>query len=65
MPKRIDFKGVVFAPIAGYSDVGMRRLCAMRGADMTVTEMISAKGLVCGGDKTEDLLHTTDSERIK
>ncbi|MDE7079071.1 MAG: tRNA-dihydrouridine synthase family protein [Clostridia bacterium] len=65
MPKRIDFKGVVFAPIAGYSDVGMRRLCAMRGADMTVTEMISAKGLVYGSDKTEDLLHTTDSEKIK
>ncbi|MDE5990478.1 MAG: tRNA-dihydrouridine synthase family protein, partial [Clostridia bacterium] len=44
---------------------GMRRLCAMRGADMTVTEMISAKGLVYGSDKTEDLLHTTDSEKIK
>ncbi|MDE6757794.1 MAG: tRNA-dihydrouridine synthase family protein [Clostridia bacterium] len=43
----------------------MRRLCAMRGADMTVTEMISAKGLVYGSDKTEDLLHTTDSEKIK
>ena len=65
MHKRIDFKVIVFAPIAGYSDVGMRKVCAMRGADMTYTEMISAKGLVYGSDKTEDLLHTTDSEKIK
>lgn len=63
--KSIDFKGLVLAPIAGYSDVGLRKVCAQRGADMTVTEMISAKGLVYGSEKTEDLLHTTDSERVK
>lgn len=63
--KEIKFQGVVFAPIAGYSDVGLRKVCAMRGADMTYTEMISAKGLIYGSDKTEDLLHTTDSEKIK
>ncbi|MDE5549280.1 MAG: tRNA dihydrouridine synthase DusB [Clostridia bacterium] len=65
MQQRIDFKGVVFAPIAGYSDVGMRKVCAMRRADLTYTEMISAKGLVYGSDKTADLLHTTDSEKVK
>lgn len=65
MQQKIDFKGVVFAPIAGYSDVGARRVSAMRGADMTYTEMISAKGLVYGSEKTEDLLHTTDEEKIK
>ncbi|MDE7215428.1 MAG: tRNA-dihydrouridine synthase family protein [Clostridia bacterium] len=65
MLKDVKFQGVVFAPIAGYSDVGMRNVCAMRGADMTFTEMISAKGLVYGSDKTEDLLRTTDSEKIK
>lgn len=65
MRQKIEFKGVVFAPIAGYSDVGARKVCAMRGADMTYTEMISAKGLVYGSEKTEDLLNTTDDEKIK
>lgn len=62
---KVEFKGVVFAPIAGYSDVGLRKVCAKRGADITYTEMISAKGLVYGSDKTEDLLHTTDYEKVK
>lgn len=63
---KVDFcHKTVLAPIAGYSDVGFRKVCAMRGADMTYTEMISAKGLVYGSDKTEDLLHTTFSEKIK
>ncbi len=65
MRQKIDFSAVAFAPVAGYSDVGLRRVCAKRGADITYTEMISAKGLVYGSDKTEDLLHTTDDERIK
>lgn len=55
----------VLAPIAGYSDVGFRRLCAEAGAALTYTEMISAKGLVYGSAKTEDLLHTTDAEKVK
>lgn len=65
MPQKVEFKGVVFAPIAGYSDVGARKVSAMRGADMTYTEMVSAKGLVYGSEKTEDLLRTTDSEKVK
>ena len=41
---KVDFRGkTVLAPIAGYSDVGLRRVCAERGADMTYTEMISAE----------------------
>lgn len=55
----------VLAPIAGFSDVGFRRLCARAGAALTYTEMISAKGLVYGSSKTEDLLHTTDAEKVK
>lgn len=65
MQQSIEFKGAVFAPVAGYSDVGARKVCAMRGADMTYTEMVSAKGLVYGSEKTEDLLRTTDSETVK
>ncbi len=63
--KEIKFEGLLLAPIAGYSDVGLRKVCSQRGADITYTEMISAKGLVYGSDKTEDLLHTTDSEKTK
>jgi len=65
LSQSVEFKGVVFAPIAGYSDVGARKVSAMRGADMTYTEMVSAKGLVYGSEKTQDLLRTTDSEKVK
>lgn len=54
----------VFAPIAGYSDVGLRSLCAQAGAGLTYTEMVSAKGLIYGNEHTEDLLHTTANERV-
>lgn len=55
----------VLAPIAGYSDVGFRKVCADMGAGLTYTEMISAKGLAYGSEKTEELLYTTDSEKLK
>lgn len=54
----------LFAPIAGYSDVGLRSLCAEAGAGLTYTEMVSAKGLIYGNEHTEDLLHTTVRERV-
>lgn len=53
----------VFAPVAGYSDVGLRALCAEAGAALTYTEMVSAKGLIYGNEHTEDLLHTTGFEK--
>lgn len=40
----------VLAPMAGYSDAPMRQLCAEAGALWTVSEMISARGLVEGGE---------------
>ncbi len=55
----------VLAPIAGYSDVGFREICAQAGAGLTYTEMVSAKGLCFASDKTKELLHTTESEKIK
>lgn len=62
----IELNGnAVLAPLAGYSDVGMRRVCARMGAALTYTEMISAKGLVYGSERTEDLLHTTADEKVK
>lgn len=57
--------GAYLAPIAGYTDVGFRAVCAMCGADVTYTEMVSAKGLCYDSARTADLLYTTDSEGIK
>lgn len=55
----------VFAPIAGFSEVGLRALCAELGAGLTYTEMVSANGLMYGNEHTEDLLHTTEYEKVK
>lgn len=56
---------ILLAPIAGYTDVGFRKVCAMCGAALTYTEMISAKGLFYNGEKTIELLNTTPQEEIK
>ncbi len=47
---------IVFAPIAGFSEVGFRYMCAKYGAGLTYTELISAKGLCYGNKGTEELL---------
>lgn len=54
---------LLLAPIAGYSDVGLRFLAKKYGAGLTFTEMVSAKALCYKNKKTEDLLITTDVER--
>lgn len=54
---------LLFAPIAGFSEVGFRHLCAKYGAGLTYTELVSAKGLVYGNKGTEELLATTDIEK--
>lgn len=50
------------APLAGYGDVAFRRLCRDFGASLTVSEMVSAKGLVYGGEKTASLLTVAPNE---
>ena len=51
---------LLFAPIAGFSEVGFRHLCAKYGAGLTFTELVSAKGLVYGNKGSDELLVTTD-----
>ena len=46
---------VCLAPMAGFSDRTFRLLCRERGADLVTSEMISAKGLLYGSDKTRSL----------
>nr|WP_261663115.1 tRNA-dihydrouridine synthase family protein [Deinococcus sp. Marseille-Q6407] len=43
---RLSRPGAVLAPMAGYSDAPMRQLAAEQGALWTVSEMISARGLM-------------------
>lgn len=62
--KDINITGAVLAPMAGFTDVGFRDLAAMYGAGLTVTEMVSAKGMVYGNEKTRELLAIGENENI-
>ena len=55
---------VLLAPMAGVSDVAMRTLCSEQGADLTFTEMVSAKGLSYANEKTRHLLDLAEGERV-
>ncbi len=53
---------VFLAPMAGITDKVFRMLCREQGCGMAYTEMVSAKGLFYGSEKTEDLLETYPDE---
>ncbi len=60
---KVELKSnILLAPLAGYTDVGFRRLCADYGAGLTVTEMVSAKGLCYGNENTINLLRIAENE---
>ena len=50
---------LLLAPMAGYTDVGFRHIAKLCGAGLTYTEMVSAKALAMGSEKTKLLLETT------
>lgn len=51
------------APLAGYTDRAFRTLCKEHGADLLFSEMISAKAVVFGDRKTQDLADFAEVER--
>ncbi len=53
---------LALAPLAGYSDRAFREISHIHGADLAVTEMVSAEGLARDSEKTEDLLVRYDGE---
>ena len=55
----ITENNVFLAPLAGYTNAVFRQMCYDLGAGLTVTEMVSAKGLCYNSEKTRDLLSTT------
>lgn len=50
------------APMAGVTDVAFRAICKGFGCGLTYTEMVSAKGLHYGGERTARLLEAHPSE---
>lgn len=54
--------GFCLAPMAGFTDRSMRRLCRRLGAEYTVTEMVSAAALCYGDPKTGSLARLDESD---
>ena len=54
--------GLFLAPMAGFSDRAMRRVCTEMGAEYSVTEMISAKAVTFGDKKTYSLANIKPDE---
>ncbi len=52
----------LFAPMAGYSDLGARYLARLYGAGLTTSEMVSAKGLIFENKETKKLLEKAENE---
>ena len=50
------------APMAGYTDISFRRICASFGADYAVSEMISAVAMTMGDKKTASLAKIAEGE---
>jgi tRNA-dihydrouridine synthase B len=51
------------APQAGVSESPFRRLCRAFGADVVVSEFVSAEGIVRGNERTLDYLRFDEAER--
>lgn len=54
---------VLLAPMAGITDLTFRTICKEFGAALVCTEMISAKGLYYGDNKTQQLMKINNTNR--
>lgn len=54
---------LALAPMAGVTDLPFRVICARYGCGLTVSEMVSAKGLLYKNVKTTEMLRIADAER--
>lgn len=59
---KYEINGGILAPMAGYTDIAFRELCKAYGAGLTVTEMVSVRGLMHGNAATAELMRTADGE---
>ena len=53
---------IILAPMAGITDMPFRLICKDYGCGLVYTEMVSAKGLYYGSERTEDLLQVHPKE---
>ncbi|MCC5954329.1 MAG: tRNA dihydrouridine synthase DusB [Acidimicrobiia bacterium] len=60
-PLRLD-PPVVLAPMAGVTNVAFRRLCRQFGAGLYVSEMVTARALVEGNERTRRMVARDDGE---
>lgn len=59
----LEFENNVFlAPMAGVTDIAYREICREMGCGLTYTEMVSAKALYYGSEKTEELFRISEEE---
>lgn len=59
----MEIPKLYLAPMAGITDAAMREVCISCGAQMTVTEMISAKGIQYRNARTQELLRLSPLEK--
>lgn len=57
------FTPLYLAPQAGVSESPFRRLCRRFGADVVVSEFVSAEGICQGNDRTREYLRFDEEER--
>ncbi len=61
--KNINLKyGLTLAPMAGVTDKAYRALCVRYGAELVTTELISAKAVTLGDERTFKLASLTEDE---
>ena len=56
---------VVLAPMAGVTNAAYRRLCRSYGAGLYVSEMVSARALVEGNDRTQAMVSFAPDEQVR
>ncbi len=54
---------IFLAPMAGITDLPFRLICKENGAGLVYSEMVSAKALLYGDEKTKLLLKTCKEEK--
>ncbi len=59
---RYEIGRVILAPMAGYTDIAFRELCREFGAGLTVSEMVSVRGIRHGNRATEELMRLSPLE---
>ena len=63
-PLQLDLP-VVLAPMAGVTDAPFRVVCAEQGGGLFVSEMLTARGLVEGNAKSEEMTRHHPAERYR